>query len=362
MRSTSSPCGKILAQKRDLYAGGVLEITEIQKWLGRVPRHPRQTHGINESDSEVLALGQGRYLASTIDSIVEEIAYELYQDPFTMGWMCATASLSDLAAVGAKPLGLLFSAHWQTDFTLAQKKRAVQGLKAALKAAHTPLLGGDTGQALATHLTGVGLGTCDTRPLSRLGLKPGDVICMTGKMGLGPALGFRRLLGDPSRVLREKDYRPRARVDEGLRLRKLSGVRCAMDSSDGLASTLNTLCRLNKVGLALQWDERWLEPRAARYCRAMKLPLPSLLFGEHGDFQLVVGVRAEKLASVRRQVPGLYVLGKVLPERSGTTIAGADFKTREIDFNLVAGARKDSLPAITRVFQRMLKYSAAIGK
>ncbi len=335
-----------------------LEIDEIQKWLGRVPRHPRQTHGHNESDSEVVALGRGQYLASTIDSIAEEISYGLYEDPFTMGWMCATASLSDLAAVGARPLGLLFSAHWDSKFTLAQKKRAVLGLKTALKLAQTPLLGGDTGQAATTQLTGVGLGLCDSKPPSRVGLRAGDILCLTGKMGLGPALAFRRLLGDPGKLLREEYYRPRARVSAGLLLR--SHVSAMMDTSDGLASTLHTLCQLNRVSLELRWNESWLEPRAVRYCRQMKLPLASLLFGEHGDFQLVAGVRARELKSLQKQVKDLHIIGKVLARKSQTRIVVGAEKPQALDLGLVADAKKDSLAAITRVFHKMLKYAATL--
>src|SRR5579885_3255122 len=150
-----------------------LEIDELKSWLGRFPRHPKQTHGLNESDSEVLKLGARSYLAATVDSVSEEIAYGLYQDPFTMGWVAAMASLSDLAAVGASPTGILFSSQWGRELAKEQRAVVAEGLRAALKRAKVHLLGGDSGDAAATQLTVTSLGLCDSKPISRIGLKPG---------------------------------------------------------------------------------------------------------------------------------------------------------------------------------------------
>ncbi|MBI3541683.1 MAG: hypothetical protein HY075_00190 [Deltaproteobacteria bacterium] len=234
------------------------------------------------------------------------------------------------------------------------------GLRAALLEASTPLLGGDTGSAPSAHFTGVGLGLCDGKPLSRMGMLPGDVLCLTGKMGRGPAWGFRRLVGDRKHVLHENDFRPRARIAAGQALR--GHATAAMDTSDGLASTLNTLRELNGVGLELFWDERWLDAKAVKYCRSMGLSPLSLLFGEHGDFQLVASVPAKLVDDVRSHVDDLHVIGRVLPRKQGvrlTTSAGA---SRPLEIDLVARARKDTLAELTRAFKKLVAYSEKLSE
>ena len=56
-----------------------------------------------------LEVSESSILAITTDSIVEEIRLGLYDDPYLIGWMIVMVNLSDLAAVGADPLGILIS-------------------------------------------------------------------------------------------------------------------------------------------------------------------------------------------------------------------------------------------------------------
>jgi thiamine-monophosphate kinase len=74
---------------------------------------PRSGYSVNKthtSDSEILDVGlDATYLAATTDIISEEITQGLYTDPNLIGWMSMVINLSDLAAVGAKPIGMLMS-------------------------------------------------------------------------------------------------------------------------------------------------------------------------------------------------------------------------------------------------------------
>ena len=71
-------------------------------------------------------------------------------------------------------------------------------------------------------------------------------------------------MGDPQGVLQESDFRPEARIQAGIALRSIANA--AMDTSDGLASTLNTLCELNHVALELHWDpQNQLSQKSIQY-------------------------------------------------------------------------------------------------
>jgi thiamine-monophosphate kinase len=327
------------------------EMRELVGWLGRFPRHPRQTHGLNESDAEILRLGRSSYLAATVDSVSEEIAYGLYKDPFTMGWVAAMASLSDLAAVGARPTGILFSAHWGPELPFGARAEVARGLRQALKLARAHLLGGDSGLGASTQLTVTSLGLCNSRPLGRIGIRPGDWIGITGQSGIGPALGFRHLLGDEPRALPESAFRPRARLTEGLRLRKIASA--AIDTSDGIASALLTLSRLNGCSFELEWNPRAISPIARRYCRARGFPESSLWFGEHGDFQLLCAVPPARLAAARRA--GLQILGRATRARSST------LDGKPIRLELVAEAPKRSLREFRAAFDEMICHVGVAG-
>lgn len=309
------------------------EMRRLKALLGAAPRSPLQTHGVNESDCEVLRLGDGRYLATTVDSVAEEITAGLYKDPYTMGWVAAQASLSDLAAVGAEPLGLLFSAQWGPRCDEGFKARAHEGFNDALRDAGAALLGGDTGGAASTVLTGVGIGICAAKPLARTGIRPGDVICMTGATGRGPALAYELLLGTDARAaFSEESYRPRARLREGRALAPYA--RAAMDTSDGLLSTLNTLRLLNGIEFELQWDEATLDAAAADYSRQRGIPLWLLWLAEHGDFELVAAVPPESLPQALKAVPGLKILGRASSENTSTI--RIDGLTQRIDFSIAS--------------------------
>lgn len=307
------------------------DMKSLVKWLGDRPRHPDQVYGLNESDCEILKLESNQFLVSTVDSISDEITTGLYRDPYTMGWVAAQSSLSDLAAVGCSPLGLLFSSQWGAQFTDEMKSEVARGFLDALRSAKTFLLGGDSGAAQSTVLTGVGLGMSSVQPVGRLGLKPGDILCVTGKTGSGPALAFGLLLGDGNKLYSESNFRPQARLEEG---RVLNGLASAvMDTSDGLLSALNTLRSMNDVEFDLTWNEQTLDPKAVAYCKERNIPLWLLWLGEHGDFELVAGVPLAKWKEAQARVPGLQQIGVVNTLNYSKISVGE--LTRRIDFSLV---------------------------
>jgi len=305
-----------------------MPLNEALSWLGSPPRSPDQLNRIHESDSELIRLpGRegGQILASTIDSVSEEIAMGLYQDPYTMGWVTAQASLSDLAAVGARPLGVLFSSNWSPRTSVEFKTSVVQGLNEALLESKVALLGGDTGSAGSTVLSSVGLGISPLeRPVSRIGIRSGDYLCLTGSVGRGPALAMRFLRGEPLEAIAEQNFRPQARLLEG---QILAGIASAMmDTSDGVLTTLKTLQEVNGVGLEIEWNESTLDPLAVQYCISRDIPLWMLWVAEHGDFELVVAVSPEQWSHAQRLCPSLKRIGRAVPQEKGTS---AVFRSQE---------------------------------
>ena len=104
--------------------------------LRTLPLHPG-AEGLRD-DTATLAIG-GETLILTHDAIAEGVHYRAGTDPFDIAWKLVAVNLSDLAAKGAEPLGVLIGA-----VLVEGAERFVEGLRAILTEYAVPLLGGDT--------------------------------------------------------------------------------------------------------------------------------------------------------------------------------------------------------------------------
>jgi thiamine-monophosphate kinase len=287
-------------------------------WIRAFSRRPDQVNGPHEADSELVPLpGGDLLLALTVDTVAEEIALGFYRDAETIGWMAATVSLSDLAAVGAEPLGLLISVTLpQTDPADFQAGVA-RGVEAACRAAGTYVLGGDTNSGAQPSVASVAAGVvARERVLRRTGCRPGDLLYTTGRLGAGGPVAARALFTVPE-GFSSGDFRPRARVREA---GALAGFATAcMDSSDGLIVTLDQLLRLNGVGFELTTPvPELLDPDALRLSHALGVDPLLMLAQPHGEFELLFTVPAAERERFERHATkhglGLLRIGQVIPE------------------------------------------------
>lgn len=178
-------------------------------------------------DCAVLEVG-GETLILTHDMMVEGVHWLAGQDPADVAWKLLATNLSDLAAKGAEPIGVLLGYSLAEDNT-----RFAEGLGEALAHFAVPLLGGDTVSnpgAQTLGLTALGLATCRPVP-SRSGARPGDSVWITGPVGAA-MLGFEALSAGNTSTDTSVYRRPVPRLAEGRALAPL--VTAMMDVSDGL--------------------------------------------------------------------------------------------------------------------------------
>jgi thiamine-monophosphate kinase len=271
----------------------VEENRRLTRWADLLPRAPGQLGGIHEADAELVPLGDGRLLALTIDTVAEEIRLGLYSDPRTAGRIAATAALSDLAAVGAEPLGLLLSVTLPPENVDAVQEAVARGVAEAVRASGTFVLGGDTNEG---PMLSVGCAAAGVVPsemvIRRVGLRPGDILFAAGPLGLGAACAASALLGSGA-LLPEQEFVPPSRIAQGVALRGLASA--AMDTSDGLVATLDQLGRLNGVRLNVTRSPGdLLHTQAAEVGHRLGLPPLALLAAVHGEFELVFGIPANR--------------------------------------------------------------------
>ena len=274
----------------------VLEHAFIERLAAGLPRARAQLNRLHESDAELVRLpGDAGVLAVTTDGLAEEIATGLYADPELIGWMLVTINASDLAAVGAEPLGILVCETLPPDVTPEWLAALNGGIRAACEATGLGVLGGDTNAGAAIHLVGTALGLITQgRPLTRCGARPRDRLYASGPLGLGGAYALGRLAsgGNGQSV----PYRPQARLREGRLLRAFASA--CMDTSDGAIATVDELARRNGIGFRLDEPvERWTHTAALAAATAAGLPPWMLHAGPHGEFELVFTVPADREAA-----------------------------------------------------------------
>lgn len=277
----------------------ILENRLLARWGELLPRAPGQVGGLQETDAELVDLGDGRLLALTVDAVVEEVTAGLYRDPRTVGRIAAASSLSDLAAVGADALGVLVCATLPHARREDVQTAVAAGLRETLDPAGVFVLGGDTneGEHLALALTAAGL-VPRAELITRVGARAGDAVFVSGPLGAGGALGASVMLGLGH--VREEEYRPVTRLREGRLLRGLAS--CCMDTSDGFVATIDQLARINEVGFRITAPAATLlHPLAARLSAATRLPAFPFLASYHGEFELVFTVPADRVARLEQR-------------------------------------------------------------
>jgi thiamine-monophosphate kinase len=262
----------------------ILENKVINNLISGFEKSPDQLNKPHESDAEIILLNDNTKLAVTTDSISEEISTGLYDNPYLIGWMIVTVNMSDLAAVGATPIGILISEIIPKTFSEEKIKELQRGICNACKAYDTFILGGDTNEGENLILTGTAIGIIkNEKPLSRVGCKDGDILYSTGKLGRGNAYAISKLI---SKTNSFSEYKPVARIKDSRLISNYAS--CCMDTSDGLISTLDQLMRLNSVGFEFKEDwEKVIDEIALKYTENKHIPSWLLFAGQHGEFELI---------------------------------------------------------------------------
>ena len=194
--------------------------TDFVAALRSLPLHPGARN--LEDDCAIIPFGN-ETLVITLDMMAEATHFLPDADMADVAWKLVAANLSDLAAKGAQPIGVLLGHSLGND-----DARFLAGLRDALAAFSVPLLGGDTIAATGAStfaMAALGRATCQPVP-SRSGARVGDGVFVTGPVGRA-MLGF-----EGAAAHRTAFNRPLPRVAEGIALAPVANA--MMDVSDGL--------------------------------------------------------------------------------------------------------------------------------
>jgi thiamine-monophosphate kinase len=281
------------------------------RWLRqRTPTHPRVLVGPGD-DCAVLRPGSAQLLVKT-DMLLEGSHFTLQEaGPRRVGRKALAVNLSDIAAMGGRPLAAVVSvglprAKPQGDSAspgdLAEE--LYLGMRELASEFDTAIVGGDTNAWDGGLVVSVALlGEAGPQgPILRSGAKPGDWLFVTGSLG-GSILG------------KHLDFRPRIR--EALALQDHAKIHALIDISDGLAADVNHICEESGCGAVLV-AERIPISLAAQGMRDDTSPLEHAL-SDGEDFELAFTVAPDdgRRLLERQPIAGLTLswLGEIIAER-----------------------------------------------
>jgi thiamine-monophosphate kinase len=212
-------------------------------------RWGERAFGIGD-DAATLDVPVGEQLVVSTDTSVEGIHFRReWLSRGEVGWRATVGALSDLAAMAAKPLGVVV-AIVLPSVDVDHLDELADGIGEAAAASAAPILGGDltAGERLTLAITVLGSAA---HPLRRSGAKPGDSLWVTGQLG-GPAIALDALYGghEVPAEARRRLARPRPRIQEAIWLAH-AGATAAIDISDGLAGDAQHLAAASGVRLTI---------------------------------------------------------------------------------------------------------------
>ena len=227
-------------------------------------------------------------LISTCDMLIQSRHFPENMSYYDIGFKAVTVNVSDLAAMGADPLGFLLSIAIPKDLNLDSFKEILDGVLKACEFYSIPLIGGDTNEASEIIISGTALGLCE-KPIMKDTYNKGDLIAVTGDIGLA-ALGFE--LDTLDNIYVKKSLQPQARLKEGIVLRDFATS--ATDITDGLASELY---EIKKDGFGFMIYEEMLEisDEYKQIANDLNRDYLGLILHVGEDFELLFTISKENL-------------------------------------------------------------------
>lgn len=250
-------------------------------------------------DAAMLDVPSGMSLLVSTDKIPEDLlALQVgLMDAFHHGRYLATVNVSDIAAMGGIPLGLLATLALPDDFSLDYLRDFIRGFVEGGAEWNVPVVGGDTGWGSTACLSATVIGAVEPdKVLTRSGAQPDNTVFVTGPIGgFGTALAYfivakpqgMKLPSNHESWLLDRLIRPRARVDGGRRLSVCGICTSCMDITDGVGQSLRELALASNCTFLIDEDRLPLHPATGAVATFLKVRTRTIVSSIGLDLELI---------------------------------------------------------------------------
>ncbi len=309
------------------FAGSISDIGEfglianLEKMIGKNRRQDDSIKlGVGD-DGAVISPGKNKQLVMTVDGMVEDIHFSRKNSDWeSAGWKAAAMNLSDLAAMGAEPRWLLVNLVLTTDMTLKNVYSLYRGMLACGKKFRAAIIGGNTARShKECSVTVTAIGEVNKNKfLRRSGAKEGDVIVLTGHLGLAAA-GLMLLNSKhcpKNSVLVRSQLRPVPRVHEIQKIihHKIH-IHACIDISDGFASDLGHVCEASNLGAELDESMIPVHPGLKKTSELFSVNPYDLIFYGGENYELLLTMTEKEFSKAKIILPQLYTVGYMTSHR-----------------------------------------------
>jgi thiamine-monophosphate kinase len=228
-------------------------------------------------------------------------------DHYDLGYYLVGANISDLAAMGAQPVGILDVIRYPSDLGDRDFEALIEGMRDAARRCGATLLGGDTGSAERLIISATAVGVCERgQALTRSGSRPGDLLWLSGEIG-APAAAVLNFTETGGHALSEAESeellaswkRVEPRVGQGRLLATKSLANACQDVSDGLRATALEMAAMSDVKLVLDASAIPLSPTVRPVAEAAGIDPLGLAMSASVDFELLFTTPPEKTDELR---------------------------------------------------------------
>lgn len=271
-------------------------------------------------DAAHLRLGKRGDLLVTTDALIEGVHFRReWISARDLGAKTLTSNLSDIAAMGGRPIAVFLSLGVPPSTSIQELKAFFLGMRDLGRRAECPLTGGDLVRApqWVINLTVVGRPQVGGRVVARSACKPGQTVYVTGFPGESAAGLYALGKGLEAPALVRRHNRPEARLDEAGVLTRRCADLAMMDVSDGIKIDAGHLAERSAVGIEIDWDALPISRRLRRFAESVNRDARDWVFDGGEDYELLfatkVGERAigRAFAAAGIRTP-VHAIGRVV--------------------------------------------------
>ncbi len=245
--------------------GSGAEFDLIRRFLATPAAAADGAPGVRVGPGDDCAVITGDGIALTVDMAVEDVHFRRsWLEPREIGYRAAAGALSDLAAMAARPVGILASLALGPGDEDELGPAVMEGVAAAASDAGAVLLGGDVTRSPGPLVLDIVAAGQAARPVLRSGARPGDELWVTGTLGGAAAAVAAWIDGrEPEPAARTAFARPTPRIREALWLAEREVPTAMVDLSDGVAGDAGHIAAASDVRVVIHGPALPLGPGLA---------------------------------------------------------------------------------------------------